>query len=51
MCKGQGKQPAALRFAVGYCILLLGWQVPSLVVLLLASVWDFAALLNSASKS
>lgn len=50
-CKGQEKQPVALRFAVSYYVLLLGWQVPSLVVLLLASFWDFAALLLSASKS
>lgn len=40
-----------LCLAVGYCVLLLGWQVPSFNVLLLASLWDFAALLHSASKS
>lgn len=50
-CRFWEKQPAIVRFAVSYFVFILGWQVPSLVVPLLASVCDFAAVFLSASKS
>ena len=40
-----------MRFALSYFVFVLGWQVPSLVVLLLAAVCDFAALFLSGSRS
>lgn len=46
-----GNKPAPVRFAVSYFVFVLGWQVPRLVVVPLASVCDFAALFLSASES